>query len=330
MKAIIYKKYGAPDVLHVENMVTPIPKDNEVLINVHASEVTKSDCELRSFNFPVKWFWLPLRIMMGITRPKRSILGGYFSGEIVSIGKDVSNCRKGDLVFGSAGLRMGTYGEYLCLPDSYTIIEKPKNMSFVDAAAVPLGGLNALHYLRKANIKNGEKILINGAGGSIGVFGVQIAKLMGAEVTVVDSAIKEDMLRSIGADKFINFMEEDFTEQSSKYDVIFDMVAQSSYSGCIKSLSSGGRYLMANPRVSDMLKSVLTTKYSDKTVLFSFAGEKKDELLALKEMIEEGKLISVVDKVYAMDNAPEAHRRVEAEKRLGSIVITMKCSKGIT
>lgn len=327
MKAIVYTKYGPPNVLQLKEVDKPVPKDTEVLIKVHAAEATKADCELRSFNFPVKWFWLPLRIVMGILKPKRQVLGGYFAGEVVLIGSGVSKFTKGDLVFGTTKLRMGAYGEYICLPDSYTIVPKPYNMSFEEAAAVPLGGLNALHFLRKANIQDGEKVLINGAGGSIGTFGVQIAKLMGAEVTAVDSAIKEEMLVGIGADHFVNYREEDFTKNGQKYDVIFNMVAKCTYSGCISALAPQGRYLMANPRISDMLKSVLTTKLTPKTVIFVFAGEKEKELVVLKEMIEEGKIKSVVDKIFPMDQAADAHRRVETEQRLGTIVITMKNSE---
>ena len=323
MKAIVYTKYGPPDVLQLKEVENPTPKDNEVLIKVHAAEATKADCEMRSFNFAVKWFWLPLRIAMGLIKPKRQVLGGYFAGEVESVGKDVSKFKKGDQVFGSTRLRMGAYGEYVTLPASYTIVPKPYNMDFEEAAAVPLGGLNALHYLRKANIRNGEKVLVNGAGGSIGTFGVQIAKSMGAEVTAVDSTIKEEMLRRIGADHFFDYTKEDFTKNGQTYDVIFDMVARSSYSKCVKALNPKGRYLMANPRISDMLRSVLTSKFTDKTAIFVFAGEKEEELLALKEMIEEGKIKSTVDKVYPLEQAAEAHRRVETEQRLGTIVISV-------
>ncbi len=323
MKAIVYTKYGSPDVLQVKEVEKPMPMNNEVLIKVYAAEATKADCELRSFNFPVKWFWLPLRIAMGLKKPKRQVLGGYFSGEVESVGEDVSKFMKGDQVFGSTQLRMGAYGEYVCLPVSYTIVLKPNNMSFEGAAAVPLGGLNALHYLRKANIQNGEKVLINGAGGSIGTFAVQIAKAMGAEVTAVDSTIKEEMLRRIGADHFFDYTKEAFTKSGQTYDVIFDMVARSSYSECVKALNPKGRYLMANPRLSDMLRSVLTSNFTDKTAIFAFAGEKEEELVALKAMIEEGKIKSIVDKIYTIDQAAEAHRRVETEQRLGSVVISM-------
>jgi len=323
MKAIVYTKYGPPDVLHLKEVEKPIPKDDEVLIKVHAAEATKADCEMRSFNFQVKWFWLPLRIALGLIKPKKQILGVYFSGEVESVGKDVSKFKEGDQVFGAARLRMGAYGEYVCLPASYTLVPKPYNVGFEEAAAVPLGGLNALHFLRKANIQTGEKILVNGAGGSIGIFGVQIAKYMGAEVTAVDSTIKEDTLRRIGADHFFDYTKEDFTKSGQTYDVIFSMVAESSYSEYFKALNPKGRYVMANPRVSDMLRSVLTSKFTDKTAIFTFAGEKEEELLALKKMIEADKIKPIVDKIYPLEKAAEAHRRVETEQRLGPVVISV-------
>ncbi len=323
MKAVVYSEYGTPDVLRVREIAAPVPRDDEVLIRVRAAEATKADCELRSFKFPVKWFWLPLRLAMGLRRPEKPVLGGYFAGEIEAVGTGVTRFQRGDQVFGTAGLRMGAYGEYLCLPARYTIVTRPENMSFEEAAAVPLGGLNALHFLRTANIRPGERVLVNGAGGSIGIFAVQIAKAMGAEVTAVDNTIKEAMLRRIGTDHFIDYNREDFTRHGPRYDVVLDMVAQSSYSGCVRTLRPGGRYLMANPRFSDMLRSVLTSALSDKTVIFRFAGEKEEELLALKKMIEEDRICSVVDRVFTPEQAAEAHRRVETEQRRGAVVISM-------
>ncbi len=323
MKAVVYAKYGSPNVLQLKEVEKPIPNDDEVLIKVHAAEATKADCELRSFNFPVKWFWLPLRIAMGLIKPKKQILGGYFAGEVESVGKDVSKFKKEDQIFGTTKLRMGAYGEYVCLPASYTLVPKPHNVSFEEAAAVPLGGLNALHFLRKANIRKGEKVLVNGAGGSIGTFGVQIAKAMGAQVTAVDSTIKEDMLRRIGADHFLDYTKEDFTKSGQTYDVIFDMVAKSSYSKCVKALNPKGRYLMANPRMSDMLRSVMTSMFTDKKAIFVFAGEKEEELLTLKKMIEAGNIKPIVDKIYPLEQTAEAHRRVETEQRLGPVVISV-------
>jgi NADPH:quinone reductase-like Zn-dependent oxidoreductase len=326
MKAIVYTKYGAADVLHLQEMAIPVPGDDEVRIRVHAVEATKADCEMRSFKFAVKWFWLPLRLAFGITRPKKQILGGYFAGEVDAVGANVTKFAPGDAVFGTAGLRFGAYGEYLCLPANYTIVPKPHNMNFEAAAAVPLGGLNALHFMRKANIQTDDKVLINGAGGSIGTFAVQIAKTMGAEVTAVDSAIKQDMLRRIGADHFIDYAREDFTKNAQTYDVIFNMVAGSSYSNCVNSLAPDGRYLIGNPRLIDMLRAVVTSRFSDKTALFAFAGETEDELQALKELVEAGKIESVVDKIYAPEQAAEAHRRVETEQRLGIVVIRLSMS----
>ncbi|MDE8604806.1 NAD(P)-dependent alcohol dehydrogenase [Marinomonas sp. RSW2] len=321
MKAIIYEKYGTPNVLTVRDIKKPIPKDNEVLIKVHAAEVTKADCEMRSFHFPVKWFWLPLRLILGISKPKNQVLGGYFSGEIESFGKEVSKFNIGDNVFGVSNLRLGAHAEFICLPASYTIITKPTNLSFEEAAALPLGGLNALHFLRKANIQKGESLLINGAGGSIGIFGVQIAKAMGAKVTVVDTGIKEKMLRSIGADNFFDYTKEDVTESGQTFDVIFNIVATSSYSAWVNMLKPNGRYLLANPRLSDMLRSIMTSKFTDKKATFIFAGEKEEELLTLKKMIEEGTIKSIVDKTYSYEQAADAHRRVESEQRLGAVIV---------
>lgn len=322
MRAVVYKEYGQADVLHVAEVEKPAPADDEVLVRVHAAEVTKADCEMRSFNFQVKWFWLPLRIALGLRKPKRPILGGYFAGEIEAVGRNVERYSKGEAIFGCTRLRLGAYGEYLCLPASYTLAPKPDNISFEEAAAVPLGGLNAFHFLSKANIRPGDKVLVNGAGGSIGTFGVQIAKTMGAEVTAVDSAIKEDMLRRIGADHFIDYSREDFARNGQAYDVILSMVAKTSYSGCMNALKPGGRYLLANPRLTDMFRSMLTSVFTDRTAIFAFAGEKLQELLALKEMIEAGEISATVDSVYPFEQAAAAHRRVETEQRLGTVVLS--------
>ena len=322
MKAIVFTKYGSPDVLEIRDIEKPVPRDDEVLIKVHAAEVTKADCEMRSFHFQVKWFVPTLRLYLGLTRPRKQVLGAYFSGEVEATGKAVTRFRPGDRVFGATRMRLGAHSEYLCLPDSYTIAPKPDNISYAEAAAVPLGGLNALHFMRKANIRGGEKVLVNGAGGSIGTYGVQIARAMGAEVTAVDSAIKEDMLRRIGAAHFIDYASEDFTANGRTYDVIFNMVARTRHSACINALNHGGRYIMANPRISDMLRSVLTGRLTGKKTIFAFAGEKMEELLALREMIEGGTIKPVVDRVYPFEQAAEAHHRVETEQRLGTVVIS--------
>lgn len=323
MRAITYFAYGPPEVLAVSEVAKPEPKDDEVLIQVQAAEATKSDVEMRRFKFAVKWFWLPLRIAFGVRRPRRSILGGYFSGEIASIGKNVTSFSVGEQVYGAAGLRFGAYGEFVALPASYPIAAKPCNMSFAEAAAVPLGGLNALHFMGLARIEPGDKVLINGAGGSIGAHAVQIAKSMGAEVTAVDSAIKEHMLRRIGADHFIDYKKESFTAMGQSFDVIFDMVAGTSYGACIRTLRPGGRYLTCNPRLSVMFRSVLTTRFTNKTASFTFAPETKAALCALKEMVEDGRIKSIVEKTFPMEAAAAAHRHVETEQRLGAVVIAI-------
>lgn len=321
MRAITYANYGPPDVLQLKQVSKPVPKADEILIRVRAAEATKADVEMRRFKFSVKWFWLPLRIAMGVRKPRRQILGSYFSGTVESIGNDVTEFGAGDQVFGCAGLRFGAYGEFVALPASYPIVVKPSNMSFEEAAAVPLGGLNALHFMRLANVKAGDHVAINGAGGSIGAHAVQIAKSMGAKVTAVDKAIKANLVKRLGADHFIDYMKEDFAANGRSYDVIFDMVPGSSYAACIRALNSNGRYLSGNPRLSVLMRSVWTTRLTDKTVRVAFARESKEELSALKTMIESGKIVSIVDEVYPMERAADAHRKVETEQRLGAIVI---------
>jgi NADPH:quinone reductase-like Zn-dependent oxidoreductase len=329
MKAIVYRKYGPPDVLKLEDIKKPEPKEDELLIRVHAAEATKADCEMRSFKFPVLWFWLPLRIALGVRGPKNIVLGGYFSGEVVKVGPGASRFDIGDPVYGTTGLRFGAYGQFVCLPQGNSIAKIPENIDPNAAASVLLGGLNALHYMKKAGIRRGEKVLINGAGGSIGIYAVQIARAMGAEVTAVDSAIKQDFLRRTGADHCIDYAEGHFSGYGQKYDVIFDMIAQKSYSRCIGALNAGGRYLMANPRVSDMLRAVITTRFSHKTVGFAFAGEKQDELDELGKMIEDETIKPVIDRTFVMTQAANAHQRVETEQRLGPVVIDLINSQAI-
>ncbi|MHA1128414.1 MAG: NAD(P)-dependent alcohol dehydrogenase, partial [Alphaproteobacteria bacterium] len=286
-------------------------------------EVTKADCELRSFDFQVKWFVLPLRLVLGVFRPRKNILGGYFAGVIEAVGSDVTKFKVGDAIFGSGGMGFGAHAEYLTVAEGNTLALMPDNVSFEQAAAVPLGGLNALHFMRMANIQAGETVLINGAGGSIGMFALMIAKDMGAVVSVVDASYKEAMLRDIGVEQFFDYTSENFTASGQKYDVIFDMVPGSSFSGCIKMLNPNGRYIIGNPRLSDMIRCVITTKTTDKTARFAFAKETVEELEALAMMLTEGRINPVIYKIFSMEGASEAHHLVETEQRLGAIVLTM-------
>ena len=321
MKAVVYRTYGPPDVLRLEEVEAPKPKDHEILVRVRAAEVTKSDCELRSFRFPVWWFWIPLRLALGVFRPRRSILGGYFSGEVTAVGASVSTFSPGQRVYGCLQLRFGAYAEYVCVPDRYTVAPMPRNLTFEQAAAVPLGGLNALHFMRCAEIRAGERVLVNGAGGSIGAYAIQLAKEMGAEVTAVDAAHKEQAIRRLGADRFIDYETEDFAAGGEKYDVIFNMVAGRSFTSCIAALDRGGRYLMANAKLSDLLRSVFLRRSSGKRAVVALAPEAPEELAELTDLLERGSLTAPVDRVYPMAEAPEAHRRVEAEQRLGPVIL---------
>ncbi len=321
MKALCYSRYGAPDVLHVEDVPTPQPGQGEILVRVRAAEATKADCELRSFRYEVKWFWLPLRLAIGVRRPRRRILGAYFAGEVAALGPGATGFSVGEAIFGSSGLRLGTYAEYAVLPASSAIAPMPRTMTFTEAAAVPLGGLNALHFMRLAQIAPRDAVLVNGAGGSIGVHAVQIARAMGGHVTGVDHGIKEAFVRRMGADDFVDYTRDDFTTAGPRFDVIFDMVPRSGYSACIRALRPGGRYLCGNPRLSVMARSVVTTRFTDKTARFAFARETKEELETLRVMIERGDIRPVVDRVLPMEQAAEAHRLVESERRIGAIVI---------
>ncbi len=332
MKAIIWTKYGSPDVLQLKEIEKPTPKDNEVLIKIMAATAFAGDCEMRNLKFPL-FLSLPLRIYVGLIKPTRiTILGQELAGEIEAVGKDVKLFKAGDQVFGSTGFQMGAYAEYTCLPEkpggmAGPLTIKPANMTYQEAAVVPTGGLEALHFLR-GNVQHGEKILINGAGGSIGTFAVQLAKHFGAEVTGVDSAGKLEMLRSIGADHVIDYTQEDFTKNSQRYDIIFDVVGKSPFARSIKSLKENGRYILANPRPSHTIQGRLTSSRSSKQVLFGAASRKIEDLIFLRELIEDGKIKSVIDRDYPLEQTAEAHRYVETGQKKGSVVITVGSQQG--
>jgi len=322
MKAIVFTKYGSPDVLQLREVAKPTPKDNEVLIRIYATTVTAGDCEIRSFKIPL-FIWLPLRLYMGLRKPRKHILGQELAGEIESVGKDVKRLRKGDQVFAATGFRFGAYAEYICLPEDGVLAIKPANMTCEEAAAVPVGGLEALHFLRKGHIQIGQKVLIHGAGGSIGTFAVQLAKSFGAEVTGVDSTEKLDMLRSIGADHVIDYTQEDFTKGGETYDVIFDVVGKTSFSRSVRSLKQNGRYLLANAGLSQMVRGRWTSMRSSKKVILGAASEKTEDLIFLKELIEAGKMKPIIDRRYPLEQIAEAHRYVEKGHKKGNIVITV-------
>lgn len=322
MKAVVCTKYGSPDVLQLEEVEKPTPKDNESLIRIHAASVTAGDCEIRGFKMP-GWLWLPARIGFGIRGPRNKILGQELAGEIESVGKDVKRFRKGDQVFGRTGFGFGAHAEYICMSEDGVLTTKPSNMTYEEAAAVPFGGLDALHFIRKGNIQRGQKVLINGASGSIGTFAVQIAKYLGAEVTGVCSTSNLDMVRSLGADHVIDYTKEDFTKKDQIYDVILDVVGQSSFSNSLRSLKQNGLYILANPGLLQMVRGPLNSTRSNKKVIIGAASPKAEDLIFLKELIENGKIKTVIDRCYPLEQIVEAHRYVEKGHKKGNVVIKM-------
>jgi NADPH:quinone reductase-like Zn-dependent oxidoreductase len=328
MKAVVWTRYGPPEVLQLREVDKPAPGDNELLIRIRATTVTKGDCEMRSLQFPI-YLNLAMRLWRGFLRPRGgSIMGTELAGDVEAVGKDVRLFEVGDQVFGAAGLEFGANAEYICLPEAPGAMEggvaiKPANMTYEEAATVPFGGRDALHFLRKANVQSGQKVLINGAGGSIGTFAVQLARYYGAEVTAVDSGPKLDMLRSIGADHVIDYTQEDFTRGSEVYDVIFDVVGVLRFSPSDRSLKEDGTYVTANPRVPQMVQALWTTRRSSRKVVMETASGTVEDLVYLRELIEAGRITTVIDRTYPLEETAEAHRYVEKGGKLGNVVITV-------
>lgn len=328
MKAVVWTAYGSPDVLQLKEVKKPTPGDNEVLIKIHATTVPSGDCEMRSMN-SAHWYTLLMRAYVGLKTPKRiTILGMELAGEIETVGKDVNRFKAGDPVFAQTGfMGTGANAEYITLreePEGGALAIKPVNMTYEEAASVPVGGLEALHFLRQGSIQSGQRVLINGAAGTIGTFAVQLAKYFGAEVTAVDSTEKLDMVRSLGADQIIDYTQEDFTKSSETYDLILDVVGKSSFSGSLRSLKPDGCYLIANPGLSQRVRGRWTSMISSKKVMFGTTSPKTEDLVFLKELIEAGKLKTVIDRRYSLEEISEAHRYVETGHKKGHVVITVE------
>jgi len=324
MKAIIWTAYGPPEVLHLQEIDKPVPQDNEVLIKIHATTVTAGDCETRTLKLPMGIGFL-MRLFVGIRKPTRIlILGQEFAGEVEKIGKEVTRFIPGDQVFGGTGFTKGTYAEYICLeeyPEEGLLAIKPENMSYQEAAGVTTGGLEALHFLRKANIQSGQKVLIVGAGGSIGTFGIQLANHFGAEVTAVDRTDKVDLLRSAGAKKVIDYTKEDFTQGGQIYNIIFDVVGKSPFRKSLDSLSDDGVYLIANPRLGNMIRGKRVSRRGKQRVITEMTQQKTEDLIFLRELIEAGKLKTFIDRSYPLEDMVAAHQYVESGAKKGHLVI---------
>lgn len=324
MKAILHTAYGPPDELQLREIENPVPKDNEVLIKIHATTVTTSDCNIRNLTFVPKLFHLPMRMQFGLTKPKNRILGFDLAGEVEAVGKDVTRFKVGDQVFGTTEPAFGAHAEYICLPDDGVLTHMPINMTYEETASVPVIGNTALHYIRDlGNVQPGQKVLINGASGGIGTFSVQLAKHYGAEVTGVCSTSNLDLVTSLGADKVIDYTKEDFTKSGQTYDIIFDVVGKSSFSRCKSSLNEGGLYLHTLPELSVLLQMLWTSKVGTKKVKMEGAPALLNNLIDLKELIEAGDLKTVIGKRFPLDQIAQAFKLVETGHKVGNVVITV-------
>jgi NADPH:quinone reductase-like Zn-dependent oxidoreductase len=330
MKAVVYTEYGSPDVLKLQEVEKPTPNDNEIRIKIRAVSVGYGDLVARDFksitprmfNMPFL-FWLPARFVFGIRKPKINILGAEFAGEIESIGKGVERFNTGDQVFGYLGQSMGANAEFRCMPEDGTVAIKPANMSFFEAACIPYGGIMALSLLRGVNLQPGQKILINGASGGIGSLAVQLAKNYGAEVTGVCSTPRLDYVMALGADKVLDYTKVDFADLGETYDVIFDILGKSSFSHCKNSLNENGIYLLASFKMKQLFQMLWTSIAGSKKVICGMASEKQEDVDLLRELVEEGKIKTIIDKTFPLEQTADAHKYIEQGYKKGNVVITL-------
>lgn len=318
MKAIEYTRYGAPDVLKLTEVAIPVPQDNEILIRIFATAVSSGDVRLRKADpFAV-------RLLFGFLKPKKKILGVVLAGQVEAVGKDVTLFKEGDQVFGSTGLGLGTYAEYICLPQHGALAAKPANLTYKEAAAIPFGGTTALSFLRKGKIQRGQKVLIYGASGAVGTSAVQLAKYFGAEVTAVCSTSNLELVRSLGADKVIDYTKDDLSQQSERYDIILDTVGKSPFSNCVSLLKTNGYYLrVVHMALSAILRGLWISMTTGKKVIGGGITETSEDLVFLKELVEAGKLRAVIDRSYSLEEIVEAHTYVEKGHKKGNVIVTI-------
>lgn len=320
MRAVHCTRYGPPEVLELRDVPKPEAKPGQVLVRVHAAGVTLGDCEVRAFKM-VSWVWVPARIAIGITKPRNPVLGMEVAGVVEAAGEGVTRFTVGDRVFGPTGFGMGAYADYALVPEAGSLTLIPPQLSYAEAAGIPTGGLNGLHFVRQCAPKPGEKLLINGAGGSIGMFATQLAKARGAEVIAVDRASKHQMLRDLGADHVIDYQSTDFWRTGARYDVIIDVVGLSPFGSSVAALDDGGRYFLGNPHTRQMLRGLVENRRGRVKVLFQLAGEPVEDLDFLKQQIADGELKVVVDRTFSLEDATDAHRYVESGAKTGIVVL---------
>jgi len=319
MKAVVHTRYGPPDVLQVKEVEKPVPKDNEVLIRVHATTVNRTDCGfLRAEPFFV-------RVVSGLLRPKATILGSELAGEVEAAGKDVASFKQGDQVFGLTGLHFGAHAEYVCLPEEAAIAARPANMDYEEAAAVCDGAMLAIAFIRRTNRQEGQRVLVNGASGSIGSAAVQLAKYYGAEVTAVCNTRNLELVRSLGADAVIDYTREDFTRHGKTYDAVFDAVGKSSFRRCSSLLKKGGIYLSSDLGflAQNPLLALWAPGIGGKRIKFPIPKVSKKDVCFFKELVEAGRYKAVIDRRYPLDRIVEAYRYVETGQKTGNVVITV-------
>ena len=322
-KAVLWTRYGSPDVLKMGELPTPEPRDNEVLVKVEAATVTAGDCELRRFDL-AGWIWLPVRLFMGVFKPRIKVLGQEFSGRIEKVGNKVKAYQTGDEIFTSGGMKMGGYAEYVILPETHIMSLKPETIDYAEVATIPTGGINGIHFLKIGEVKKGDKVLINGAGGSIGTYATQIAKLWGAHVTCVDHGNKLAMLKDIGADKVIDYQEEEFTQLGEKYDVIIDIAGKISYFKSLKLLNPNGRFVLGNPRhLWMMIWAKWVSVTTDKKVAYALAKENIEDYDYIKKLLAEKSIKVIIDRTYPLEEVPEAHIYVETGRKSGNVIINV-------
>lgn len=317
MKAIELTKYGAPEFLQMNEVEKPSPKDNEILIKIHASSVSSGDARMRRADPFI------IRLIFGFKRPRKPILGVVVAGEIEAIGESVSNYKIGDQVFGSSGMNFGAHAEYVSVPKGAVLALKPGNMSYEEAAAIPFGATASMHFLRIANIRKGQKVLIYGASGALGTMAVQLAKNYGAEITAVCSTANVELMKSLGADHVIDYTQEDFTRNGKKYDVVFDTIGKSSLRKALKSLSDNGHLLLASAGIGTMIGGSIRSMFIKKKIVSGVIKETVKDMNFFKQLIEKGSLKAVIDRTYPLEQIVEAHAYVDKGHKKGNVIIAM-------